>query len=308
MSKVSSDRAPAALDGPIVVYQMGKVGSRSVYDSLCALRLGVKVYHIHLMNHLDEIEQGLRKAFKNPNMSIEAVEQGRALRREIQRDTDRPWCLISLVRDPVARNVSRFFQSLDEMDPQIRERCTAGQVDVDELAHTLVTRWERHSDSQWFDTQVKEVFGIDVYARPFNTEQGFDAYVEGRFRMIVIRLENLDACFEEAIRQFLGIPRARLRTRNRSDDKWYGRIYREFITRVTLPVDYVQEVYASKFARHFYTCEELNRSRDRWSKGRAAAASGDLNGPLTSAARPHWTWGGALFRVCRKAGSVLRQS
>jgi hypothetical protein len=262
----------ATMDGPIVVYQMGKVGSQSVYHSLCALGLGVKVYHIHLLNHLDEIERSLRKAFKNPNMSIDAVEQGRALRTEIERDPDRPWYLISLVRDPVARNISRFFQGLDEMDPGIRDKCAAGQVDVDQLADMLVTRWETHSDSQWFDTQVKEDFGIDVYARPFNTEQGFDAYVEGRFRMLVIRLENLDACFEEAVHQFLGIPKTKLRTLNRAEDKWYGQIYREFISQVTLPADYVGKVYSSNFAQHFYTCEELNRCRDRWSRRRASAA------------------------------------
>lgn len=264
--------ATGAIDGPIVVYQMGKVGSRSVYHSLCAMGLEVPIYHIHLLNHLDEIEAHLRKAFRNPNMSVDAVEQGRALRAEIEGDPDRPWRLVSLVRDPVARNISRFFQGIEEMDPEIRTKCEEDRIGPEELGHMLVTRWERQSDRQWFDTQVKEVFGIDVYARPFGTDRGFDTYGEGRFSMLVLRLENLNERFAEAMQEFLGIPEARLKTLNKAEDKWYGEVYRRFVSEVTLPGGYLDEVYGSKFARHFYTPEELAEFRRRWGTRRAAAA------------------------------------
>jgi hypothetical protein len=118
---------------------------------------------------------------------------------------------------------------------------------------------------------VKEVFGIDVYARPFDTGRGFDTYGEGRFSMLVLRLEDLNARFAEAVHQFLGVRKARLKTVNKAEDKWYGDLYRRFVSEVTLPDGYLDGVYGSKFARHFYTPQELAAHRWRWSARRAAA-------------------------------------
>jgi hypothetical protein len=258
--------------GPIVVYQMGKVGSQSVYHSLRASSLKVPIYHIHLLNHLDEIEESLRRAFRNPQLSLDAVEQGRALRAEIERDPELPWNLISLARDPVSRNISRMFQGLDEIDPEIRSRHEQDRVTVDELVDLLTNRWERNSDSQWFDTQLKDVFGLDVYARPFNTVQGFDTYTEGRFRLVVIRTEDLDRCFERSMSEFLGDHRVKLRTLNTSNEKWYGQLHARFYSSVVLPPKYLDEVYSSKYARHFYSNRELTRFRVRWERGNKNAA------------------------------------
>ena len=43
---------------PIIVYQMGKVGSSSMYWSLDALRLNVPVYHLHFLNDADTVADG----------------------------------------------------------------------------------------------------------------------------------------------------------------------------------------------------------------------------------------------------------
>src|SRR5258708_39936699 len=46
------------IDTPIIVFQMGKVGSSSVYDALNDLDLDVPVYHAHVLNRFDVYAEG----------------------------------------------------------------------------------------------------------------------------------------------------------------------------------------------------------------------------------------------------------
>jgi hypothetical protein len=84
---------------PVVVFQMGKVGSRSVYESLSRQYAGA-VVHTHLFQ-ADHPDRGVRR-----------------LHRWALAET-RPLNIISLTREPVGRNVSAFFQCF-QFDKNIR--------------------------------------------------------------------------------------------------------------------------------------------------------------------------------------------
>ena len=47
---IRSSKKNHSIINPILVYQMGKVASTSIYESLKLLRIGVPIYHIHLLN------------------------------------------------------------------------------------------------------------------------------------------------------------------------------------------------------------------------------------------------------------------
>lgn len=55
---------------PILIYQMGKVGSKTVYESLKALNLATPVYHTHLLNKLEEIEKFILVTRSNPEPAL----------------------------------------------------------------------------------------------------------------------------------------------------------------------------------------------------------------------------------------------
>jgi len=58
----------------------------------------------------------------------------------------------------------------------------------------------------------------------------------------------------------------------RSAEKPYSEAYGEFLRRVVLNEDYVDRLLGSKYARHFYSPEELGRFRTKWLRnGRAAS-------------------------------------
>ena len=104
-------RAKLLLSGgrePVLVWQMGKVGSSTIVNSLHQARFDGAVFHVHV---LSGALIGRGELFKK------AVRQGtvaylyNVALRELLCGGNRRWKIISLVREPVGRNISAFFQT-----------------------------------------------------------------------------------------------------------------------------------------------------------------------------------------------------
>lgn len=251
---------------PIIIYQMGKVGSRTVYETLFDLKLGVPIYHCHVLNDLDSLAEGIKKQVVNPETTLEVIEQGRELRQLIDDIPDQWWNIISLVRDPVAQDISSFFQGIEQVIPDIQSKLQNNAIDIGEICTAFLEKWpHHHAAEQWFDAQLTPVFNIDVFSQTFPIEKGYDIFEIRRFSLLVIRLEDLDACMRPALKEFLGISDFKIIKSNTAGGKWYRHLYKYFISRVALPEDYLNMMYSSKFSTHFYTPKELQKFRSRWS-------------------------------------------
>ncbi len=249
---------------PVLVYQMGKVGSSSVYRSLRDLDLPGGVEHVHLLENLDAVEASVRSAYADPAGSLRQIRRGREIRARMRRSRDVQWKVVSLVRDPVERNVSAFFQNLDQVLPDARERHARGELPTDELRDAFVERYDHNAPLLWFQTQLEPVFGIDVFATPFDTASGFTTYESPTASLLVIRLEDLPRCGDLAIAAFLGVDGFTLQARNVGNQKWYADLYAEFQREVVLPPEYLDAMYDSAFAQHFYDDRERAGFRSRW--------------------------------------------
>ena len=249
---------------PIIVYQMGKVGSSSMYWSFDALRLNAPVYHLHYLNGMDEMEAWIRKTLRVNRRELKMVELARKLRREIERGTAPRYHLVSLVRAPVPRNLSTYFHNVDSYFPNFVERIQARTLRVSELGDYFVNVFRETTPERWFDEQVREVFGIDVYATPFSRERGYQIYENDKARLLVLRLEDLNRVVAAAMREFLNIPDFVLVPANAGENKTYGGLYKEFLAQLRLPREYIKATDATRYARHFYNESELAASVARW--------------------------------------------
>jgi lipopolysaccharide biosynthesis protein len=264
----SQSRREVSLN-PIIVYQMGKVGSMSVVDSLQKtfknLSLDIPVYHRHLLNNLAEIEQAIIKDRPNPDETLREIRQGKELRNFIEKHPEQKWNLISLVRDPVARNVATFFQNLPEIVPNWKMEFKTGNLDIGELQKTFLNMNTIHgAPDAWFDTQLKPVFWIDIFSSPFPVESGYKIYRgSSRANLLIVRLEDLDRVAQHAIYDFLGFEGFKIGHVNTTDTKEYAEIYQAF-KELPLPHDYVERMYNTRFAQHFYSREELENFAKRW--------------------------------------------
>src|SRR5699024_3797273 len=174
--------------------------------------------------------------------------------------------VITLTRDPVARQVSSFFQnskrffgidfeSMNQSNEEVLERLMdvflndfIGKNDIDFLDASPLT---------WFDEEIKEVFNVDVYDSSFPKERGYALFKNGSVEILLIRLEDLNRCFREASYQLLGREVEIIKSKNAAEDKNYASIYAAFKNQLVLPQQYLDRMYESKYAKHFYSRDEI---------------------------------------------------
>lgn len=255
------------LAGPIVVYQPGKVGSQSVYQSLSGLRLPHPVHHAHFLTGFDDLERMMRTALADPVRSLGKLALDREVQRALQERPNAPWNVVTLVRDPVARNISTFFQTLDAFYPEVQVQYSAGTHSMEVLHRRFLDiGFNKVSPDQWFEEQLRPVTGIDVFAVPFPWRQGYVVIRQGRVRLLLIRLESLEACAAQAFWEAFGIPRFRVPRYNTAEERWHRDLYRRFIDTLVLPEPFLRLMYDSRTARHFYSPQEIASFQSRWTR------------------------------------------
>lgn len=259
---------------PIVVYQMGKVGSKTIVESLSALKLGRPIYHVHSMTPegLETVEK--RRLARHQLYPVKHYWTGHYLRKHLARNrTMAYWHIISLVRDPIARNISAFFHALDIWYPEYyyQHKGQSKSTLFAEMVEIFLERYPHQKPITWFDSEMKQVFGIDVFCNQFPKSQGYQIYEGIKVKLLLIKLEDLNRCASTAFSEFLGIDQFALVKANIAREKEYGSLYKEFLEKVALPKAFLDGIYNSKYAQHFYSAEEITRFKIRWSKQTAGA-------------------------------------
>lgn len=253
---------------PILIYQMGKVGSSTVYNSLVNRSLPNSILHIHFLSDaLPEYKIAHERAgvFPAPyHMFL-----GDAMRKVLKKKQDFPVKIISLVRDPVAIVVSALFENTHFH----KELLTAGKDNVD-LKKTIDYFNRYLGDTnyfayvyEWFDKELKDVFGIDVFATPFPKERGYARYDNKNISALVIRLEDLSNKGAKAISDFLCLdgPLELQETNVRATTK-HANEYREVLQGICISPEVCKEIYSSRFAKHFYSDCMIVKFMEQWSK------------------------------------------
>ena len=235
---------------PIVVLTPGKAGSTAIEASVAAHLPDRPIYKVHWLSPAQ-----LARAEAGYEIRHEHILASHHLRRHLPTPAE-PWDVVVPVREPVARNVAAFFQTgerfghtLDDPRRAVEELLAWGQW------RALLT---------WFDTEVRDTIGVDVFAHPFDPGRGWQVIETPAVRMLILRHEDLDRA-PAALTDFLGVDVPELVRANVGARKPYASGYERFRREATFPGPALDEVYGSRFARHLYTEAEIDRFRARWS-------------------------------------------
>jgi len=268
---------------PILVYQMGKVGSSTVRNTLL-LRGLHPVLHLHTFSPLREKraeEVAVPEALEEPlvreieharsvfaslstrarlQLTLHEWMNERRLRRHLLRP-GRPLKIITSVREPIAANVSMFFQLLPWYTGG---RYAPDRISTEALIQLFFERYSCYRPLIWFDEEMKFQTGVDVYQHEFPGERGSLAFRKGHVEVLVLKTETDDVVKEKALSEFVGAPNIRLVKSNVAADKAYARQYSEFKERIRFPDAFFQSMYASRYAQHFYSDAEIRRFTRQW--------------------------------------------
>jgi Putative capsular polysaccharide synthesis protein len=249
---------------PLIVFTMGKTGTRSLYCSLDQAIRSRPIYYLHCISEEGaEMANRLSATVSSPAPVFNYWAASYLRNRYAEAGIDR-WDIITSVRDPVAVNLSAFFQTIEHWVPNFMVRYESDEITLNGLITLFIENFPHDYPLSWFDDEVLPFFGIDVYAHPFSRDRGYEVIEGERARLLVFRLDKLDDCYAEAIGVFLDLHDFVLERHNSADDKDYGDIYRAFFQQIRLPALYLDKIYGSKLVRHFYSDSEIVRFRNRW--------------------------------------------
>lgn len=255
---------------PVLVFHPAKVGSSSVYYSLkkcgiCSLQLNDLYYNINCTDNF-EIKKHIFEHYKaNHNIKI-----------------------ISLVREPIARDLSYYFQATIT-DPEYHVRGRVSNDLVEECKKTLVDYttdreliqskraystydWMDYIalhgrygvEFDWFDFELKKLFGIDVYAVPFDKQKGYTIISKDNVSVLVVKMEMLNQ-IEHVIREFVGVDNFKLINDNLGSEKNYSYMYKELKEKITLSKEYVDFYYNdNEYFNWFYSSDERDIFMKKW--------------------------------------------
>lgn len=225
--------APLHNDEIILIYQPGKVGSSSLYESL--KRRGKYVLHCHVLTGMEYGEDNLCKLLSQKKVRI-----------------------ISLVREPVARQISVMWQNIANVN-RYSER-----VDFQEIERYYFKEGFENDEFEWFPWQIENVFGIDIYEYPFDKEKGYGIIRSGNIEILLMKAERLSG-LEEVIGSFLDMSEFVLENANVSQKKLYRFAYQDFLKGFSLSEEKLKNIYfENRYIRFFYTDSERETFYQRW--------------------------------------------
>ena len=227
--------APLHNDEMILIYQPGKVGSRSIYWSL--KEYGKYVLHSHALKGTEQGEDTLQKLLEQKSAKV-----------------------ISLVREPLARRISEMWENIHNVNRY------SAEVDFAEIEQFYFQEGFECHEFKWFHRELESVLGINVYDCPFDKEKGYCVTRKNNIELLVMKVEKLNA-FETVIGDFTGIPGFRLQNRNISKEKRYRFAYQAYLEAFTMSDKRLKQIYyENPYMNFFYTEEEINGFYRKWLK------------------------------------------
>jgi hypothetical protein len=238
---------------------MAKVGSSAVVAALDEAR--IPVFHVHRMSaeHLDRMRR-TRGSLGWLVPPIPAHDQLGLRLRELLINSGSRVSIVTMVRDPIARNLSSYFEHLDFIWQKIDAH---DGVPMSALIEGFHSRFPHEEPLTWFDDEMLPVTGIDVYDSPF-PESGHLTVRRDNLDLLILKSELADEVKAQVLSQFTGVPIRSVGSRNRTSEKTKGAVYRQFAREIRLDRAYVERMLGSRYARHFYTARELDELRARY--------------------------------------------
>ena len=270
----------------IVIFTMGKVGSTTVYRAVKRGKSSPLVYHIHYLTpgSIDDVIGGHRA-------SGIGVREWVRLRSFLRNDFDNlkssrmlaglptreRWRVITCVRDPVATLISHVFQNPSIHRPELMEGESLDEEKVIEYILARVRDFDSERDviTNWFDFQFREALGIDVYESEFDPDKGYAILEEHGLRVGVIAVEKMDEGLGTMISEMgCGKSGMEISSENTRERQSEGGLYRRILDRIDFPRSSLDRIYGTRYARHFYSPDQIAGFVARWSDGGEAGARG----------------------------------
>ncbi len=257
----------------ILVYSDGKVGSTSITLSLKRILLkNFYVYHIHRLSK--ESLESVWKYYKDRKNKVKVPDNVfyssnliKLINKGLNISTIR---VVTAVRDPIAAVVSEICENTFYGKEKKYKGMNRDAV-INDLRKSVNDRIENtdimDNRLSWFDREFKIALNVDVYSMNFDKNQGFSIIKgAGLPDILILKLEKMNYCIAQAMNEFLVIDGFQLIKGNTAATKYYAETYKLLLNRISFSTEFLNKVYNSKYANHFYNEDEIEHFKIKWSR------------------------------------------
>jgi hypothetical protein len=243
----------------VLLYAMGGVAAPSIKHSLRRASPSLNIVQAHVLNFIHAMElraaqrmAGWRGAFKP-----------KAIRAQLEELREPPSRIkiLSIVADPIETNIVSYYQSLD----LIFNRNNAYEsLSLDELTAGFFSRYLHAFPLTWFDKELHQTMGIDIYSYPFPAKKKALSLTKEGIDFLVVRKDLDDLEKQVLIESFLDIRGLVLDHQNAPVPHPDPEKFRAFVSQLELPSSYIEQMLCSKYTRHFFSATEIGALKNKW--------------------------------------------
>ena len=224
---------------------MGKVGSQSITYALH--KKGIIAQHVHCLSN-----DTLKSEFPTKNNDIVYN----------LKNNKKKYNVIVFVRDPMARNLSAFFQRIRKWTSKKPEHMSAREIQKDFIKNYDITL-----SDQWFKRELFTFFDLDIYKYKFPKEDGYRIYNSGKHKILIMKLEFAKYKLAKALKEFLNISDILMEKKGAYMDRKVGKDFikkYQDIKSMSFPDSFVEKNYNLNYSKHFYSKKEIEMFKLKW--------------------------------------------
>lgn len=210
----------------VFAYQPAKVGSTTIFQSLQSA--GYYTVHFHnISGMIDRNEMTMEEWYEILSTKVK-------LNGKVK--------IVTGVREPLARDLSHFFQALQSHDYMMYDVNCSFEQNIDLWMEFCISDekkqcypeqyryWNRNVkygiEFDWYFDELKRFFGIDIFSKEFDKTKGYQIYENEYAKVFVYQLEKLKD-LEGELKKFLANDKFCLKNANDSGAKKYWKLYQE---------------------------------------------------------------------------------
>lgn len=238
---------------PILILTPGKTGSQSVYYTLKRKFKNYHVFHVHNLSDTG-IKKSIEAHLSSKRGSVPLHLIVSQILNDKLKDYDGAIKIITLVRDPISRSISSIFQNIDMYSEKITNKYLEinEKVLLDNLRKNIFFSADQLED--WVYREIETNLYINVLNEDGFPDKGFKIYSKNKVELLLMRMEDLDHCFKDAIKGFLNLNKSvELCNYNVSEKKYYKTQYTQIKEKLLLTEVDIRKVFSSKYMKTFYS-------------------------------------------------------
>ena len=156
-----------------------------------------------------------------------------------------------MVREPIGRNISAFFQNF-ERDTKIPFE--KNKYSTQEIKSFFLNNFPHFESVRWFDNVFKKELGVDIYNFKF-PDQKWNIIETVRVDILIYQYDIPDSLKCQLVKKFLSLKNFDLKNENLSNEKDYSWEYKN-LKNTCFEKDFLEPLLNSKYVNQFYKSEK----------------------------------------------------